>query len=107
LPFRGLVYPAADRHVNQIIWTGTAWVNQDLTAAAGNPALTGWGSPLMTYGYNGWRYIAYVDTNQHINQMVWTGAAWPGLVAQSVEENGLNIVVQMTPMPSQTCPGYW
>jgi hypothetical protein len=71
-----IVYPAADRHVNQIIWTGTAWVDQDLTAAAGNPALTGWGSPLMSYSYGGWRYIAYVDTNQHINQMVWTGAAW-------------------------------
>jgi hypothetical protein len=71
-----ILYPGSDRHVNQLIWTGAAWVNQDLTAAAGNSAFTGWGTPLMTYSYNGWRYIVYVDTNEHINQMVWTGTTW-------------------------------
>jgi len=71
-----ILWPAADWHVNQLIWTGTAWVDQDLTAAAGNAAFSGWGSPLMSYSFNGWRYVVYVDTNQHINQMVWTGTAW-------------------------------
>jgi hypothetical protein len=69
-------YVDINQHVNQLLWTGTQWVNQDLTVAAGTATLASSGSAVANLIDSNGPHIVYIDTNQHVNQLMWTGAIW-------------------------------
>ena len=69
-------YIAANQHVNQLVWTGSEWVNQDLTMAAGSSTLAALDSGVTNVADSNGPHFFYVDTNQHVNQVTWTGAVW-------------------------------
>ena len=73
---RYIVYIDMNQHVNQLVWTGAVWVNQDLTAAAGYVTAAAAGSALTNLIDGSGPHIVYIDINQHINQLMWTGGVW-------------------------------
>jgi hypothetical protein len=62
--------------VDQLWWTGSAWLSQDLTAIAGTTILAVPGSMLTNLAISGAVHVFYIDMNQHVNQLWWTGSAW-------------------------------
>jgi hypothetical protein len=68
-------YIAANQHVYELYWTGSAWSNGDVTAVTGN-ILAANGSPLTSLNGNGPHYIYFVGTNQHVYELQWTGSTW-------------------------------
>ncbi|MBV8549988.1 MAG: hypothetical protein JOY54_01720 [Acidobacteriaceae bacterium] len=69
-------YVDSTQHVNQLLWTGTRWVNNDLTADSGSTTLAAVGSALTTLYFNGSDHVYFFDTNGNVNQLLWTGSAW-------------------------------
>lgn len=79
-----LYFIDADKHhVCEISYTGTSWVFNDVTSAAGAPS-PATGSPLAATeitaaGVPGSDYLPevyYVDVNNHVCQLAWTGSYW-------------------------------
>jgi hypothetical protein len=67
-----LFYLDADRHVNQLYFSGK-WTNQDLTAVTGSgSALPAAGSSLTSFTDNTGEHLFYLDANQHVDQMYWS-----------------------------------
>jgi hypothetical protein len=65
-------YIATDQDVNQLWWTGSTWLNQDITAGVGGPpAMPGGG--MTNYSGPDGQHVFYIDANQNINQLWWTG----------------------------------
>jgi len=66
------------QHIEHILWTGLGWLNEDITAASGAATVAAAGSSLTSYFVpaDGSSHIYYIDPNQHIEHVLWTGQNW-------------------------------
>jgi hypothetical protein len=72
-----VVYEGADQHLYQLVWNGSAWINQDLTAISGTSVLAAPASGLTSFSFStADAQVVYVGTNQHVYQLAWTGSTW-------------------------------
>ena len=69
-------YIGANQHVEQLVWTGSAWGNNDLTAQAGNSVLASGSSGLTSLYFSLADHVYYIGANQHVEQLMWTGSGW-------------------------------
>ncbi len=73
-----LYYTGSDQHVDQLFWTGSAWVCQDLTVAADQTAAVKAtnNSSLSSVFANNLSYVYYFSPSMHIMQLAWDGSHW-------------------------------
>jgi hypothetical protein len=72
-----VVYQGADQHVYQLVWTGSAWINQDLTAMTGSSTFVAPGSGLTSYSLStSGVQVVYLGSDQHVYQFAWNGSVW-------------------------------
>ncbi len=70
-------YFDTNRHISHLWWTGQTWAYEDLTNYTHAPYPAAVGSGLSSYSdANGLLHVYYIDANQHIGHMWWTGQTW-------------------------------
>jgi hypothetical protein len=69
-------YIGANQHVEQLVWTGSAWANNDLTTQVGNSVLASGSSGLTSLYFSLADHVYYIGSNQHVEQLMWTGSGW-------------------------------
>ena len=72
-----IIYLAGNQHVNHAWWNGSSWSNEDLNALAQPSAVADPGTALSSYtDNNGMVHVYYLDVNEHVCQLWWSGQAW-------------------------------
>jgi len=67
-----IYYLASTQHEYQLLWNGSSWANQDLTALSGTTVLAASGSVLSSFSLNdGSEHSFYIGANQHVYQMLY------------------------------------
>jgi hypothetical protein len=68
----GFVLP---RHVHQLYYNNSKWIDQDLTASTQATFAAPW-SPLSSYAIGDGQHVYYVTLNQHVHQLYYNNSKW-------------------------------
>ena len=91
-------YLGTDHHVYQIFGIGTNWSTEDVTASSQTTVAAGSGTALTSVtGPDNSDYVVYLGGNQHVNMLLWDGAAWNNFDL-SAQSNATNISMFQSPM---------
>lgn len=70
------IYLDGNNHVNELIWNGSTWFNQDATAASGSTVTAASNSQLTSFTDAAGDHIYYLASNQHEYQLYWNDSTW-------------------------------
>lgn len=74
-----VVYQGGNGHIYQDWWSGSAWINNDLTANSGTGVVPASATALTSFIDSSGQHSAYLGANSHVYQLFWNGSSLANL----------------------------